>query len=224
MIVTLAALAVIGLCLVVGGARLRRGAFLVAAVPVLGAAIWIAAQLGEVTSGVSLTQQARWAPQLGLSIDLRLDGLAATMSLGIAAVGVTVLVGVGASRSVAVGGGTSALAFRIGSAVGISVTVDSGRAAAGCCRNAKAASMRLITSTATIAWRVIVLPSLDSLGLILRHPVGGVTRRRRPGARLRNVYRSNVSTRWAWTVVSRGARTKTVKRPSWEATRAMASP
>jgi multicomponent Na+:H+ antiporter subunit A len=92
MIVTLAALAVIGLVLVVGGARLRRGAFLVAAVPVLGAAIWIAAQLGEVTSGVSLTQQARWAPQLGLSIDLRLDGLAATMSLGIAAVGVTVLV------------------------------------------------------------------------------------------------------------------------------------
>ena len=92
MIVTLAALAVIGLCLVVGGARLRRGAFLVAAVPVLGAAIWIAAQLGEVTSGVTLTQQARWAPQLGLSIDLRLDGLAATMSLGIAAVGVTVLV------------------------------------------------------------------------------------------------------------------------------------
>ena len=59
MIVTLAALAVIGLCLVVGGARLRRGAFLVAAVPVLGAAIWIAAQLGEVTSGATLTQQAR---------------------------------------------------------------------------------------------------------------------------------------------------------------------
>ena len=39
-----------------------------------------------------ITEQAAWVSGLGLTIDLRLDGFAATMSLIVASVGVAVLV------------------------------------------------------------------------------------------------------------------------------------
>src|SRR3712207_5103369 len=91
MIASLVAFAVIGVGLVAFGARLGRRAFLVGAVPAVAVTVWVAAQLGEVTAGAPVTERIQWVGRLGLTIDLRLDGLAATMSLLIAAVGVAVL-------------------------------------------------------------------------------------------------------------------------------------
>jgi multicomponent Na+:H+ antiporter subunit A len=90
MIVLLAGFAVVGLALVLFGARLGRHAFLVGALPAVAATVWVVARSGDVTEGSVLSERATWVPALELSIDLRLDGFAATMSLIIAAVGVAV--------------------------------------------------------------------------------------------------------------------------------------
>ena len=92
MTVILAVFAVTGVGLVAFGARLGRRAFLLAAVPMMTAAAWVAAHVGEVTGGAPVTERTGWVGGLGLSLDLRLDGLAATMSLIVATVGVAVLV------------------------------------------------------------------------------------------------------------------------------------
>jgi multicomponent Na+:H+ antiporter subunit A len=91
-IVTLAAFAVIGLVLVAFGGRLHRNAFLVGAVPLAGAAAWAAAQLGAVVDGRPRVEHASWVAGLDLAVDLRLDGLAVTMTLVVAVVGVAVMV------------------------------------------------------------------------------------------------------------------------------------
>jgi multicomponent Na+:H+ antiporter subunit A len=91
MIGCLAAFAAIGIGLVAFGSRLGRRAFLVAAVPAAGTTAWVAAQLGRIADGNPVVQTVGWIEGLGLSVDLRLDGLGATMSLIIAAVGVAVL-------------------------------------------------------------------------------------------------------------------------------------
>jgi multicomponent Na+:H+ antiporter subunit A len=92
MIVCLAAFAVVGGLLIGFGARLGRRAFLVGALPAAAATIWVAAQLGEVTDGRAVTEHAGWVGDLGLGVDLRLDGLAATMSLIVTVIGVAVFV------------------------------------------------------------------------------------------------------------------------------------
>ncbi len=92
MIVSLAAFAGIGVLLVAFGGRLGRRAFLVAAIPMVGAAVWVAAQLGAISDGRSIFEHASWVGGLGLNIDLQLDGLAATMSLIVTIVGAAVLV------------------------------------------------------------------------------------------------------------------------------------
>jgi len=90
-IAALAALALTGLVLIAFGARLGRRAFLIGAVPLAAATTYVALQLPLVTSGQQVTERAGWAADLGLTIELRLDGLSATMSLIIGAVGVCVL-------------------------------------------------------------------------------------------------------------------------------------
>jgi multicomponent Na+:H+ antiporter subunit A len=92
MIGLLAAFAVVGLALVAFGGGLGRRAFLVAALPALATCTWVVVHLGEITDGSPVTERASWVGRLGLSIDLRLDGLAATMSLIVAAIGVAVFV------------------------------------------------------------------------------------------------------------------------------------
>jgi multicomponent Na+:H+ antiporter subunit A len=92
MIVLLAAFAVVGLALVACGSRLGRRAFIVGALPAVAAAAWVAARIGRVADGAPVIERAAWVGQLGLSIDLRLDGFAATMSLIIAVIGVAVFV------------------------------------------------------------------------------------------------------------------------------------
>jgi multicomponent Na+:H+ antiporter subunit A len=92
MIGLLAAFAVVGVALVAFGARLGRHAFLVAGAPALATCAWVAAHLEEVTDGSPVSERAAWVGRLGLSIDLRLDGFSATMSLLVAAIGVAVFV------------------------------------------------------------------------------------------------------------------------------------
>jgi multicomponent Na+:H+ antiporter subunit A len=91
LIVSLAAFAIIGLFLVAFGARLGRIAFVVGALPAAAAAIWVGSELNEVTSGSLISAYLTWVRQLGMNIDLQLDGLAATMSLIVSVVGVAVL-------------------------------------------------------------------------------------------------------------------------------------
>src|SRR3954447_2115733 len=91
MIVSLLSFAAVGLALVAFGARLGRRAFLVAIVVPAATTIWVCTQLGRVTDGDPPTAHLEWVRDLDLSIDLRLDGLAATMSLIVAGVGVLVL-------------------------------------------------------------------------------------------------------------------------------------
>jgi multicomponent Na+:H+ antiporter subunit A len=92
MLVFLAAFAVTGVGLIGLGGRLGRRAFLVGAVPTALFAMWAAAQVPATTDGEVRTEQVGWVSGLDLSIDLRLDGFALTMSLIISVVGVLVLV------------------------------------------------------------------------------------------------------------------------------------
>jgi multicomponent Na+:H+ antiporter subunit A len=91
MIVVLLASAVVGLGLIACGARLGRHAFLVALAPVALALGTTIAWLGDATGGVPRLEHASWVTGLDLSVDLRMDGPAATMSLVVAGVGVLVL-------------------------------------------------------------------------------------------------------------------------------------
>jgi multicomponent Na+:H+ antiporter subunit A len=92
MIVILAVFGVIGLAMIAFGSSLGRRAFLLGASPMLVSALWVGSKLGDVTSGGVITERAAWVSGLALTIDLRLDGFAATMSLIVALVGVAVLV------------------------------------------------------------------------------------------------------------------------------------
>ncbi len=91
MIASLVAFAAVGFALIAAGGRLGRRAFVIAAVPSVAAAVWVLTRLGAVTDEVPVVQHVGWVSGLDLSIDLRLDGLAATMSLVVTGVGVLVL-------------------------------------------------------------------------------------------------------------------------------------
>src|SRR3954451_17325582 len=92
MILLLAVVAAVGVGLVAIGAPLGRRAFLVAAAPLALVGVWVTTQLGRVVDGRPPTAHARWVDGLGLTIDLRLDGAAAIMTLVVTVVGVAVLV------------------------------------------------------------------------------------------------------------------------------------
>jgi multicomponent Na+:H+ antiporter subunit A len=92
LIALLVSFAVIGGVLVAFGSRIGTRAFLVGALPMAAAALWVASRTAEVTAGGTVTDQVEWIGALGLTVDLRLNGLAATMSLIISVVGVGVLV------------------------------------------------------------------------------------------------------------------------------------
>src|SRR5262245_19915861 len=91
MLVSLLACAVFGFALVAIGARLDRRAFVVGALPMAATAVWVASQLGNVTQGTYVSEHVGWVDGLDLALDLRLDGIAAVMSLVITLVGVAVL-------------------------------------------------------------------------------------------------------------------------------------
>src|SRR3954451_21830787 len=91
MILLLAVVAAVGVGLVAIGAPLGRRAFLVAAAPLALVGVWVTTQLGGVVDGRPPTAYANRGDGLGLTIDLRLDGAAAIMTLVVTVVGVAVL-------------------------------------------------------------------------------------------------------------------------------------
>ncbi|MEZ5176803.1 MAG: proton-conducting transporter membrane subunit [Acidimicrobiales bacterium] len=66
-----------GLVVLVGARRLGRWGFVVGGTAPLAAALVALASAGAVLDGRSTTQRAGWVPQLGLTLDLRLDALRA---------------------------------------------------------------------------------------------------------------------------------------------------
>ncbi|MFT3853817.1 MAG: proton-conducting transporter membrane subunit [Ilumatobacteraceae bacterium] len=90
MIALLAVHATIGALAFVGGKRLGRHCFLAAAVAPAATLVWLLTRIGGVLDGRPVTESLSWVPQLGLQIDLRLDGFSALMVLLISALGVLV--------------------------------------------------------------------------------------------------------------------------------------
>ena len=84
MIAILATYVVMGLLIVAFGRRLGRAAFLVGAFPLLVTVVWVVARLADVVDGRVFTSSSRGSARSTSSFDLRLDGLAATMTLIVA--------------------------------------------------------------------------------------------------------------------------------------------
>ncbi len=84
--------AVLGMLLVAVGDRLGRRAFSFAAIAPAITLIWLTTELGGVLEGSPIDQRIDWIPQLGLSIDLRLDAMSAVMVALISGVGLLVCV------------------------------------------------------------------------------------------------------------------------------------
>ncbi|MDQ4089317.1 MAG: hypothetical protein M3163_03285, partial [Actinomycetota bacterium] len=91
MLATLVLFGVFGVFLIAFGDRIGRRSFLVATVAPAALTVWVITRLGDVMDGRLIAERARWVEQLGLTADLRLDGLAATMTLIISAIGVLIL-------------------------------------------------------------------------------------------------------------------------------------
>ncbi len=88
---TLVLFGVVGALLISFGARLGRGALLLGAVPMVCSLVWTAAHVGGVIDGDEVFEHLTWVQGLGLGLDLRLDGLAATMTLIVSGIGVLVM-------------------------------------------------------------------------------------------------------------------------------------
>ncbi|MFV0307801.1 MAG: hydrogen gas-evolving membrane-bound hydrogenase subunit E [Desertimonas sp.] len=81
----------VGLGLLAIGPRTGRAAYLAAGAPMLATLVWLAARLPDIVDGGIITQRVPWIPQLGLGLDLRLDGFGAVMVTLIAGIGVLVV-------------------------------------------------------------------------------------------------------------------------------------
>lgn len=81
----------VGLAIIGLGDRVGRRAFLVGAVPPAAVVVWLLSRIGALGDGRVLTESTVWAEQLGLSVDLRLDGFAALMVALVSGLGVVVM-------------------------------------------------------------------------------------------------------------------------------------
>ena len=89
-----ALLAMFGLVLLAAplGARLGRGAGALCALVPAGACVWFALQIPHVAAGGTLAAEVPLAPQLGVALALRLDGLSLLMALLVCGIGAAVFV------------------------------------------------------------------------------------------------------------------------------------
>jgi multicomponent Na+:H+ antiporter subunit A len=92
MIAIVVAHLVFGIAAVVVGRRLGHRVFLLAAIAPLLSVIWAATKVGEIRGGGTVRETIRWVPELGITIDLRLDGFALLMLALVSGVGVLVFV------------------------------------------------------------------------------------------------------------------------------------
>ncbi|MFC7341414.1 hydrogen gas-evolving membrane-bound hydrogenase subunit E [Saccharopolyspora griseoalba] len=82
----------IALALPLVARRSTRAAFLVAALPPAAAGAWMLAQAPDVLAGQVRTETVPWAPQIGLSLDFRLDPLALLMTILVSGLGALILI------------------------------------------------------------------------------------------------------------------------------------
>lgn len=81
---------VVGLGLVAAGTRVGRTGVLVAAAAPTATLVWLAAQAGGVLDGDAVTESLAWVPQLGLEVNLRLDGFAALFVTLVSGIGLLI--------------------------------------------------------------------------------------------------------------------------------------
>ena len=95
MIALLALYLVVGIAVLAGARPLTAGSgralFAVAAIPFAATTAWLAILLPSIVDGEVRTANVEWVPQLGLDVDLRLDGFAALMLVLVAGIGVLVV-------------------------------------------------------------------------------------------------------------------------------------
>ncbi len=83
---------VTGVLAIAFGARLGRRALWLAIVGPAAAVVWAAAQAPDVLDGEVLHERVQWVPELGISLDLRVDAFSLLMTLLVAGIGVLVFV------------------------------------------------------------------------------------------------------------------------------------
>lgn len=90
MILVLVAHLVIGIAAMLFGSRAGRRIFLVAAVAPLATVVWASTRIAVVRNGETVRETIRWVPELGITVDLRLDGFALLMLALVSGVGLLV--------------------------------------------------------------------------------------------------------------------------------------
>jgi multicomponent Na+:H+ antiporter subunit A len=90
-IATLGLFGLLGVVLIVFGDRVGRSSFLMAIIAPAVSTLWVCLQLPDVVAGRAPTEHVSWVGGLDLGLDLRLDGMAATMTLIVSGVGVLIL-------------------------------------------------------------------------------------------------------------------------------------
>jgi len=78
---------VVAALVLAAGRRRPRSAVIVSAGALAAAFGWLAAQVGTITSGGVVVEHLTWVPHLGVSLDLRLDGLALIMGMVVTGAG-----------------------------------------------------------------------------------------------------------------------------------------
>lgn len=91
-IATLALFGLLGALLIAFGDRFGRTSFLLATIAPAVSALGACLQLPDVVAGRAPSASLSWVGRLGLTADLRLDGMAATMTLIVSGIGVLILV------------------------------------------------------------------------------------------------------------------------------------
>ena len=88
----LALFGLVGVFLIAFGERLGRSSLLVATIAPVVSALWVCLRMPDVVAGRVVSEHLSWVGGLGLAVDLRLDGMAATMTLIVSGIGVLILV------------------------------------------------------------------------------------------------------------------------------------
>jgi len=71
---------------------LRRRAPVIAAIPPAAALVWLAVQAPAVVDGRPVEEGLAWVPELGIGIDLRLDGAALLLALLVSGIGLAIAI------------------------------------------------------------------------------------------------------------------------------------
>lgn len=84
--------AALGTALLVGGSRLGGRSAWIGLIAPAATMVWLAFQLGGVLDGEAVAEHIDWVPELGLGVDVLLDGFGALMLLLVSGIGVLIFV------------------------------------------------------------------------------------------------------------------------------------